>query len=637
MKRIFTILIVFAITSSYGQNIKKANSLFEKNSLVKAAEAYNEIIEKDKSLPKEVFSNAALANYEVGNYRSSASIYSQMKAQNYSLSDSEIFNYVRSLRGVREYEKADLVYREFLQNSGAVSKLAAYEREKRAFDSVFNLEDDNKVLLKNLEINTNYAEFSPVNHQGNLIFSSSRPGAAKALYERTEQPYLSLYTVSVNNMYDSESVRLLSDNLNSDLHDATIAFSPESDVIYFSSNESSKNLEKNQESNFDLYKARWVNNEVINREKLHFNNSTSSAGHPFVNADGTMLFFASDMPDGYGGADIYYCKIYEDGMISDPINAGELINSYGDDFTPFMTKDGDFYFASDGHVGYGGLDIFKADFDSENKSFSQLVNLGASYNTSYDDFSFTLNNTKGYLASNRPGGKGDDDIYEFEIQKEECSQMIQGTVYDLQSKAVLPRTMIFVTDENGTSVASTFTDDMGKYTLSTACTPPYKVTASIMEYFVKSKTLEISDGKPIENVDFFLEQPKKMIVTNKDGEKQLKLDPIYFEYDKATIAKESKPVLDKVVEFLNFYPDIQIRIESHTDSRGSDLYNLKLSKERATSTLNYLTSRGIDKRQIISADGYGEYRPLKPCDESSVCSDSDYDMNRRSAFIVINN
>jgi outer membrane protein OmpA-like peptidoglycan-associated protein len=641
MKKYLTLFLVLLVITCYGQSgIKKADRLFKENSMIAAAEVYNEAIDNTNDISIETLLNAATANYEIGKYQKAAGIYSRAISQGISLNNQHIYNYVRALRGNSQYDRANEVYLEHLELTNSTEAKRQHLEQVKAFDSISKTKQTNKYDLKNLPINTSYAEFAPVEYNGKLIFSSSRPGASKKVYDRTEQPFLSLYSTSVNNE-EYTDVKLFSEEINSLLHDATIAFSPNSKVIYYTSNlDSDKSPSgSDQKRNFQLYRAQLDNRIITNKQKLFINVENYSVGHPFVSADNQYLFFASDMPGGFGEADIYYCKIFEDGSLSDPINAGSTINTYGNDFTPFLSADGTFYFASNGHVGYGGLDIYKAKFNGQEGKFSSLYNVGSSLNTVADDFSFSINedNSKGYIASNRAGGKGDDDIYSFQIAKTIENQTLDGMVYDAENKKVLSNAIIYIKDENGNALETTRTNEGGSYSVTVSSLPNYEITVSAMDYYVQSKKLELNPDEMTKSqtIDFYLKSPKDMIISSSDGMKQIKLDPIYFEYDKAIIQKISESTLDKVVELMNYYPEMKIRIESHTDSRGSDLYNLKLSMERAKASMTYLISQGIIKDRILSAEGFGEYRLINKCDNNSKCTDEQHAVNRRSTFIIV--
>lgn len=643
MKLLIRLYILFFAATCFAQgSVSKAERLYNKNAFKAAASAYNEYIDNHSSVSEEILLKAATANYHINENRKATELYRRAYNQNSSLEKENLYRYVQSLRSVREYEKADEVYLRFLEQNNMNAVKERFSKERDSFYAILNSEKPSRYTLTNSAINSEYSDFGPVLYQDSLLFSSSRPGAAKELYLWNEQPFLSLFVAQKAENGMLENPKLLSKQIKSDFHDATIAFNPTNNVVYFASSNTEKRkliLDNNRNNQFVLYKAIMDDGKIKNKEELFFNSKEYSVGHPSVSPDGKYLFFASDMSGGYGEADIYYSEIYSDGMLSEPKNAGAQINTEGNDFFPFLATDGSFYFSSNGHVGFGGLDIFEAKFDKTTQNFSEVKNIGKVANTSYDDFSIIFNkdNTSGYLASNRPDGKGDDDIYFFTRKPLTCNQTVSGNVKDLKNNTNLSEVSITIRDSTNTVIQTVSTDATGTFKVTIPCNTKVIVTASKPDYFEQTK--ETKTGNKDEGttppVNFKLEKAKDMIVKDEEGFEKIKMDPIYFEYDKANITPQAAQALDGAVKLMNFYPDMIIKIEAHTDSRGSDKYNRSLSDKRAKATQQYLYSQGIAQNRIVSAIGYGESRLLNSCKNGVKCTDLEHEKNRRSNFIIL--
>lgn len=632
------LLICFNLSAQ--SSLKKAEKLYNSKAYTEAAELYDEILVRSTQSDSEILLKAADAHFFINNNREAADLYTKAFAAVGDLDEVHFYRYYRSMRGIREYERSDKLYIDYFRKRNNLKEVSSYSKKSAAFYEIMNDTVPSRFSLMNLEVNTPYSEFSPVIYKDRVIFSSSRPGASKELYAWNEQPYLSLYTAKKKENGDLEEVELFSKQINSDFHDATIAFVPESDVVFFTSSYAEKSkliLDNGRTNHFILYRGLIKDGKIVEKEELFFNSKEYSVGHPSVSTDGKYLFFASDMPEGYGGADIYYCKIYEDGMISSPINAGAMINTWGNDFFPHFSN-GTLYFASDGHLGFGGLDLFESEFGPDEK-LTAAVNLGKNVNTVYDDFGIIFDNTgeSGYLSSNRKPGRGDDDLYYFKRKPLACDQIVYGNVKDQKDNSPLSNAMIRLKDSLGIDYTTVMTDSLGNYSYEIPCGHKITLSASKTGYFEQTKDTITGqvDREMLGPINFLLENAEDRIVKDDKGVEKIKMDPIYFDYDKWEVTPEAAVVLDKAVELMTFYPDMVIKIEAHTDSRGSASYNLSLSDKRAKSTRDYLFSKGIEEFRITNANGFGESRLLNECSDRVKCSEDQHDVNRRSDFIII--
>lgn len=639
-----TLLLVCGIAFSQTK-VKKADKLFETHNFLEAAHIYEEYIKNtpNASEDRSLLMKTADAFYFVNEHRKAASYYKKAYAITSNLQQPYLSRYVRSLRGIREYDLADEIYLKYLETQGNRMEIDKFKKDVADFKQILESDEESRYTIFNLEANSEYSDFGAVFFNEKVVFSSARKegGVMKDVYEWNNQPYLTLFVADRSEYGELSDIRLLSREMTSNYHDATFSFSPDGETVYFASS-NQKNAKKmvlnnSRKNNFKLYKAKLVDGKIEGREELFFNSDDYSVGHPCISPDGKYLFFASDMPGGFGDADIYYCEIYEDGMLSEPRNAGANINTSGNDFFPFFANDDTFYFSSNGHLGFGGLDIYESEFTQET-GFSKAVNLGKVINTPYDDFAmvFYKDNKNGYFASNRPQGKGDDDIYAFFRKPLPCDQYVTGTVTDKASGEYLSEVRATVRDSLNNVVYELLTDEEGKYEVKIPCDQTVEVIFSKEQYIDKSVEQEIGevDGEYI-TLDIELDKLEDLIVKDDTGIERINLDPIYFEFNKWDITPEAEVVLQKAIEVMTIFPDMVIKIESHTDSRGRDAYNLELSDKRAKSTQAYLYTKGIAEERIESAIGYGESRLLNHCTDGVKCTDEEHDINRRSDFVII--
>lgn len=644
MKKTITFIVLFISVFSFSQSrIKKADKLFNAYAFSEAAQLYEKEIAQNKTLiGNDVYLKTASAYFLINNIRKAYEYYDKVYQAEGQIAQPHLLRYVLTLRGLREYEKAYAVYLKYLESRGDSDQIRLFKRDVENFNALLGDESESRFTIQNLEANSEYSDFGAAFYKDQVIFSSSRPapGVVKGLYSWTEQPYLSLLVADRTEFGDLQNVNLFSKQITSDFHDATFSMAHDGQTVYYtSSNINNKRLvlDNFSRNHFKVFKAQLIDGKLDQIEELFFNSDDYSCGHPFITPDGKFLFFASDMPGGYGGADIYYCTIFEDGMLSSPKNAGPNINTEGNDFFPAFYEN-TLYFSSNGHVGFGGLDIYESSWDAET-GFARAENLGKVVNTPYDDFAmvFYKDNKNGYFSSNRPGGKGDDDIYAFFRKPLPCDQIISGRVTDKKSKDPIEKATITVRDSLKNSLVTTETDADGNYVITVGCNQKIFISAAKEEYIEQQVEKVTGDvhQEAIDGVDFELDKLSDLITKDDSGVEKINLETIYFDFNKWDITPQAAAVLDKAVEVMNLFPDMVIKIEAHTDSRGSDSYNLNLSDKRAKATQTYLYSQGIVEERIISAIGYGESRLLNHCSDGVKCSDEEHDINRRSDFIIL--
>ncbi|SCY55311.1 OmpA family protein [Flavobacterium anhuiense] len=643
MRKLYILCLILSVTFSFAQktNLKKADALFRSFSYLDASKAYEECLQNIKDPSAQTLKNAADSYYFISDSRNALKWYKKLyEVQGNNLTDIYYLRYIQSMKAVMDYDEADKITKEYLNKKGDKAEINRYVAQKKYMDSVAKAKP--LYTIKNLDINTSKSDFGATFFKDNIVFTSARDTTkfSEKLYTWNNQPFLNLYIAERNPADGSlfnETVFL--PNVMTKYHEATASFDSQGKTIYYSTNIVKKNklvVDEARVNNFQIVKGSIVNNKLENPEKVFFDSDDYSVGHPSLSEDGKLLFFASDMPGGQGETDLYMVKIAADGTMSSPQNLGPNINTIGNEVFPFF-QNGVLYFSSDGHYGWGDLDVYESKLQADG-TFSVPKNLGAPINSNKDDFSFIIDKTDayGYFSSNRAGGKGDDDIYSFVKGKPVCNQSISGMAIDRKTKKPLADVTIMAYNSFSEVLGETKTNFDGKYAIEVPCNKVVKMIAAKPNYSSDDKTVETTDqnGGEIKDVNFELSNYDDLVV-KKQGVEKVDVNPIYFDYDKYDITPKAVEELSKVVFIMQKFPNIRIKIESHTDSRGKDSYNLKLSDNRAKSTRDYILSQGIDASRIESAIGYGETRLINKCKNGVKCSEEEHLLNRRSDFIII--
>ena len=643
MKKIlFLFSLLFCFTSGFSQQkLKKADKLFADLAYVDAAKAYEEYLEKEQQPGTETIMNIADAYYYTGNMPGALRWYSKLDEVLGSSMDDTYFNrYIQAMRAEERYKRADDLLKQRLDRKGDRKAIERYINQKGHLDSISTKESN--YTVNNLAINTNKADFGTAFYGNRIVYSSSKDTMRRSkIYSWNDQPFLELYIADRNasdGSFFNEQKFIPSSQTR--YHNATLTFSSDLKTVYYSANNVKKNDKLNNSSsginNIEIIKGNIEGNKLVNSDGLPFNSTDYSIGHPALSKDGKWLFFVSDMPGGYGDTDVYVAEVFSDGKLGSPRNLGPTINTSGREMFPFI-NDSVLYFSSDGHYGLGGLDVFESTRVGDYE-FTEPKNLGKPVNSNLDDFAFIISEDEkyGYFSSSRKEGKGDDDIYYFTKKAVPCVQLVSGKVTNTKYKVGINMADIKVYNLFGDVIKTTQTDKEGNYKIEVRCNTKVKIEASKPNHTKAEKELEISgtNGNEIKDVNFELSDYGDLVVIEDDVEK-VAIDPIFFEFNKWNITPQAAKELDKVVYMLKNFPNIIIKIESHTDSRGRDQYNLELSEKRANSTYQYLLSKGIEASRVESVKGYGETRLRNRCSNGVECSEEEHLLNRRSDFIIV--
>ncbi len=643
MKKLYILSLLCCFSSVFSQSkLKKADQLFKALAYMDAAKAYDEYLEEAPKSPSiQTLKNAGDSYYHIDDNRNALKWYQKIyDIQGQDMSDDYFLRYIQSLKGVMDYDKADKLTRDYLTKKGNQNQIDRYLNQVKYNDSLSKTKP--LYTLKNLDVNTPKSEFGTAFYGNQIIFASSKDTTKLStnLYTWNNQPFLNLYVgdrnVNDGNLYNDV---VFLQNVMTKYHEATATFTADLKTIYYTTNILNNNklaLDDGRTNNFQIIKGQIEDGKLAKSESVFFNSKNYSNGHPSLSEDGKWLFFASDMPGGFGETDLYVVQIGDDGTMGSPQNLGPTINTIGNELFPYF-KNGVLYFSSDGHYGWGDLDVYQSTFLGK-LNFTTPKNLGAPINSNKDDFAYIVDSTDtfGYVSSNRALGKGDDDIYYFTKVKPDCNQVVSGKVINIKSRQIIADANIDVYDVFGELLSKTTTDANGFYKFTLPCDKKVKVVASKANHSKEEKEVVSKkvNGDEIKDINFELSNYDDLIVKD-NGQEKISVNPIFFNYDKFDITPQAATELDKVVFVMQKFPNVKIKIESHTDSRGKDSYNVKLSDDRAKSTQTYIISKGIDASRIESAIGYGENRLTNNCKDGVKCSEAEHFKNRRSDFIII--
>ncbi len=628
MKTRITFLVLLFLSLSIFSQRKLADKFYKEYAYIKAAEFYQKAIKIEGDNGVDLFAKLADCYYNNSNSEKAVYWYTLADHRKVGLDNERIYRLAQSLRSVGEYEKAEK-WLEKLPDADLKARNVDYAKLKEL--------NRDSIRIANLNINTENSDFGPYVHNGKFYFASAKNKNGE-VYEWNHEPYLDLYQAKIKEDGTEKSIEdivpVISTKVNTGFHESSIAITKDGKTMYFTRNnlDDKNKLDHNKEgtAHLKIFKATFLENGTWNDlEELPFNSELYSNGHPALSPDEKTLYFVSDRPDGFGQTDIYKVAILEDGSYGTPKNLGANINTKGKEMFPFIANDNALYFSSDGYQNLGLLDIYKSNILNDASS-SEVKNIGAPFNSGYDDFAFFINNDNktGYFSSNRPEGKGRDDIYSFSTH--ECLQYITGKTFDKRTQEPLAETLVELINVNGKVIERFVTAEDAIYRFERKCKKnKYTLRGTKLDYKDDLGSVETTEERDAEiKQDLYL---TPLIVG-----KEIVINPIFFDFNKWNIRPDAAYELEFVVKVLKNHPKMIIKIEAHTDSRGTARYNERLSDRRAKSTRDYILSRGLDASRIQSAIGYGEKQLVNKCKDRVKCTEEEHQENRRSKFIILN-
>jgi len=614
MKLRFALIVISVLLAACSAE-KKASKAFKLGKYQNSIDLYKKIQASN--------SNNARANYFIAeSYRLSNRIkeaepyYAKAMSGRGFDKDSTQFYYTQSLKANGKYAEAKTQLEDLASRTtiDAMKDRARAEVEGLGYLSRLN-EKPSFYRVKNMElINTPAAEYSPVFLNNELYFTSSR-GNDK-IYEATGTPFTDIYKVASRGAnVDLATVAPLPAGINStSINDGCITFSPDGKTMLFAKGNSGK---RKGTFDVDLYISRFRNNVWTEPIMININQPESWDSAPAFSPDGRTLYFASNRKGGYGGTDIYSAQMDTRGRFSRVRNLGPEINTAGNENFPYVAEDAKLYFSSDEHPGYGGLDLFVV---KRANGKTSIENLGQPVNSTGDDFAiFLFRPDRGFLTSNREGGKGDDDIYTFineDPNLKVVNYYLQGITYSLDKenkRQILPNTKVSMLDEKGELMQDFMTGNDGKFLFRIYENEDYNMVGESDGYLVRRQPYTTKgksvDPSTLKDLITNITLDTILVLDKVEINKIFVLENIYYNFNKADIREDAAKELDKLVQLLIDNPEIKIELGSHTDSIDDNSYNIQLSQRRAESAVRYIVQHGIAPDRLV-AKGYGEEKPI---------------------------
>ncbi len=637
---IITLGVLIAPKILKSDDLGKANKYYEKYDYKFAIDIYEKLLEKSPSL--EVAQKLANCYRFINNTIAAERAYATVL----TFPGFDPINYIYYAGILKQNGKFDQAKRNYLMYAERVPEKSDYAVK------LANSCDAARLWLQNPDVNVDienensfnseHADFSPIAYANGFLIISDRwflksPENDKnaKVYGWTGNSFLKIY--QAEQAKDSAAgvmqLSLLPEQINDKYHNGPATLNADGSVIYFTRagmpDDADLKNAKDVVFKKTIYIASKTNGVWSQATPFPYNSAYEySVQHPALSADGNILYFASDMPGGFGGMDLYYSEKSANGW-SKPVNCGNIINSEEDEVFPFVRKDGTLYFSSRGHITIGGLDIFSS--KGEKNTWKEPENLKSPYNSTRDDFGifFFQDNLSGYLSSNRPGGKGSDDIYRFYQKPKEQFFAVEGKVTEKGTGNPLSGLKIFLINKKTGEEKTTLSAEDGSFKFSLEKETDYTVRGDMDKFFSRQEgdiTTKGATESTVFNVKFEVEKVEEAYL--------VRLKNIYYDFNKYNIRKDAEPELNKVVAFLNNTPSVSIELRSHTDARGKAAYNLKLSELRAASAKDYLKNKGIEEERL-SSKGFGETQLLNTCADGVKCSDEQHQLNRRTEFKIV--
>ena len=589
-------ILGLVMTACGGAKLSQADEQMARGEYFDASKTYRKIYNKltkkeERPLRGEVAFKMARCHQKLNQNARAAAAY--QNAIRYGVTDSMALLYLaQSQQAEGKYKEAVDNYNKFLEKvPGNPVALNGIDGCRQALAK----NPRTRYVVKNAKLfNSRRADYAPMyldKSYDRLYFTSTNEkamGTKKS--EITGMKNGDIFVSIKNERGEWQRPEAVEGELNSELDEGIVSFTPDGQTMYLTK----ARRELNASTGVEIYTSQRSDAKWSAPVKFEITADTlSSYGHPAVSPDGAWLYFTSDMPGGYGGKDIWRVNLKE--RVGSLENLGEWINTAGDETFPYLRTDSVLYFASDGHPGYGGLDLFRAEMTPSGGW--AVTNMGEPVNSSADDFGITFGpGEQGYFSSNRGDARGYDHIFSFELPQLKIT--ISGWVLDKDEEPV-PNAVIRIVGNDGSNQKQVAKDD-GSFSFPLERGVSYVMLAGAKGYLNAKQefTSDLAEEDADYGVDFILASINKPVV----------VDNIFYDFDKATLRPESKTALDELAQVLRDNPNVTIEMASHTDRKGTDEYNINLSSRRAQSVIDYLIGVGIQADRLQS-QGYGESRP----------------------------
>lgn len=619
---------------------KKAMKSFRFGKYQSVINYYESVLAKDPTNSKANYYIAE--SYRLTNrIKEAEPFYAKAKGRDVNR-DSVMLHYAHALKANGKYEEAKSQLEDLAVNVKNEDFKGRVQREIDGLNYINELSQKQSYYkVKSLDaLNTPLSEYSPAYLNGELYFTASRDD--NRTYLATGTPFTKLYKAKTSGAnVDASTIEPLPDRINTpNVNDGCVAFSPDGRIMIFAKGNSGK---RKGNPDVDLYMSRFRNGQWDEPIQLNINLPDSWESTPAFAPDGRTLYFSSNRKGGFGGLDIYTARMDSRGRFSRVRNLGPDINTSGNELFPYVSESNKLFFASDGHPGFGMLDLFEV---KRANGRDVVENLGQPVNSTADDFGiFLFKADRGFFTSNREDGKGDDDIYTFVNEDPNLrvvNYYLQGVTMTPRQDStleILPNTKVTLLDGRGELMQDFVTGNDGKFFFRVYENENYTMVGETDGYLVKRQPYT-TYGKsvPLETLKELVTNitlDTIMVLDKLEKNKVFVLNNIYFDLDKSDIRTDAARELDKLVDLLTDNPEIKIEMASHTDSIASHAYNMQLSQRRAESTVAYLISKGIAPDRLV-AKGYGEEKPIaRNTNPDGTDNPEGRQRNRRTEFKIL--
>ncbi|WP_227977336.1 OmpA family protein [Capnocytophaga felis] len=633
------VLLVF----SQEKQMQKANEMYKNYAYIDAIKVYENIAKKG-FVNQELLERLGDSYYFNAEYDKASTWYEKLfENKEYKVQPEYYYRYALSLKSLGKYTESDQMMNKFVEITGANDTRAVLFEEHKDYREEIK-ENSNRFELLQTGINTEHSEYGTAFYGDKVIFAGSNTSLIKPVSKWTGDSFYDLYEANRDSIRLSKKT-LFSSKVNTKFNESTAVFTKDGNTVYFTRNNYVDKKVRMDSENTILLKilraTKDSNGNWGNVVEMPFNSNTYSVAHPALSPDEKYLYFASNMPGTLGSSDIFRVEILKNGY-GKPENLGSVINTNGRESFPFISKDNVLYYSSDGYPGLGGLDIFAVKL-YDNGTTSKVINIGEPGNSVDDDFCFVIDKESkiGFLTSNRAGGKGKDDIYGFYERiplNFTCNKILKGVVKNSETMEIISGAMVSLSGKKMDLLKTESSDLEGGFAFGEEfinCQDSHFYLKGEKEGYETAEVKVEMKGKGKEIHYEILLKPRVIKVTEGDDlAKVFKIENIYFDFDKSNIRYDASVQLAKILEVMKEYPNMKINVRSHTDSRGSDSYNLALSDRRAKSTVKWIIDNGIDASRI-TGKGYGETQLTNHCSNGVQCTPEEHQANRRSEFIII--
>ncbi|WP_422081710.1 OmpA family protein [Ulvibacterium sp.] len=629
--------VVSIVCLAQEKKMSKADKLFYGYSYADAIAEYQKQMRDGKLMTNHQFLNLADSYFHTGDYRNASKIYLQVNTKDTIMSVHQFNKMLQSMAKNLEKDriqafletKKDMLPGQLLENVDFNSQL---------LNSESNADRDFQIF--NIDANSPQADFSPTFYKDRLLFSSSRIQKSKKIYEPSGDAYLDIYVARIGsdgNVLNSNPFTIIP---TSKYHKSTPFYAEGLDrIFYILSNTEDGRLAFDRNGKNSLAMGVLYSNGLF---RFILKDLSTSFYYPFFEESTDRIYFAANFEDSYGGTDIYYVNTSNGQIMSEPFNLGPRVNTAGNEIAPYIF-DGSLYFSSDIFYGLGGMDIYKTNLQPDG-TFSIPVNLGSGINSPRDDFGFIIKDNNaggysGYFSSNRIGGKGNDDIYGFKIDRVPGLRtlVLNGNIRELGKRQGIEKAAVRILDKNKILIKEVYTDEEGTFRIELPWPDGIVLEVGKERYSRFTNTFDESALEEIQKAPLDIELLSlEKVVEEKEGKTVLKLNDFLFARGKSDLSEDMIAELDKVVQVVHRFPEMHLRIESYTDSRGSEYTNKKISQQRAEAVKKYLSAEGVPSSNILSAEGFGEAKILNNCTDGVYCLEFLHNQNLRTLIVVEN-